>query len=162
MITMQQFTVPQFLDVEDKIIGPITARQFIILLAGFILIALCYKFLQFTTFIIVGLMIFGLSGIIAFLKVNGMPFHFFVLNFIQTTKRPGLRVWNNELSHYVVAAEEKEELPTEAVLAKPPQISSSRLAELSLIVDTQGGYGGEGEGEGGANIMLPDKKDITE
>ncbi|KKS92044.1 MAG: hypothetical protein UV69_C0039G0006, partial [Parcubacteria group bacterium GW2011_GWE2_43_12] len=31
---MQQFVVPQFIDVEDKIIGPITVRQFIIIMVG--------------------------------------------------------------------------------------------------------------------------------
>lgn len=27
IIVMQQFTVPQFIDVEDKILGPVTIRQ---------------------------------------------------------------------------------------------------------------------------------------
>jgi hypothetical protein len=29
---MQQFVVPQFIDVEDKIIGPISVRQFLTLM----------------------------------------------------------------------------------------------------------------------------------
>ena len=37
---MQMFTVPQFIDVEDKIIGPITTRQFIICLVGLGLLVL--------------------------------------------------------------------------------------------------------------------------
>ena len=51
---MQQFTVPQFIDVEDKVIGPITVRQFIIMLAGFLAIAICYKLLDFAAFIVAG------------------------------------------------------------------------------------------------------------
>lgn len=44
---MQQFLVPQFIDVENKIIGPLTVRQFVIFLiaAGFIFLVL--KFLLF-------------------------------------------------------------------------------------------------------------------
>ena len=35
---MDQFVVPQFIDVEDKIFGPVTTRQFVILLvAGLVL-----------------------------------------------------------------------------------------------------------------------------
>ena len=45
---MQQFTVPQFIDVEDKIIGPITTRQFVIMLAGFTLIGISYKLFDFS------------------------------------------------------------------------------------------------------------------
>jgi hypothetical protein len=140
---MQQFTVPQFIDVEDKIIGPITARQFIIMLAGFLLIALCYKIFAFNFFLFFGLMLFAISGIFAFLKVNGMPFHFFVLNFIQTLKSPNLRVWNNRLVPEL-RIEKETEKAIEEVMALPKQkVSTSRLTELSLIVDTQGAYKGE-------------------
>ena len=139
---MQQFTVPQFIDVEDKIIGPITARQFVIMLGGFLLMALCYKIFAFNFFLFIGLIIFFVSGIFAFMKVNGMPFHFFVLNFIQTLKSPGLRVWNNKLVPEVKI--EETEKAVEEVMAPPKQkVSTSRLTELSLIVDTQGAYKGE-------------------
>ena len=99
---MQQFTVPQFIDVEDKIIGPVTARQFIIMLAGFMLIAISYKIFSFNLFIGIGMAIFGTSGTLAFLKINGMPFHFFILNFTQTTRRPGLRVWDKTFGKDVI------------------------------------------------------------
>ena len=79
----QQFTVPQFLDAEDKIFGPITMRQFIILLAAFLTDAILYKLLPFVAFLAVAIPLIVLAGIIAFVKINGMPFHFFILNLIQ-------------------------------------------------------------------------------
>ena len=48
---MQQFVIPQFIDVEDKIIGPITVRQFIIMLAGGGLVFISYKLSDFTLFL---------------------------------------------------------------------------------------------------------------
>ena len=77
---MQQFVVPQFIDVEDKIIGPITTRQFIVLLAGFLIIAVSYKLFDFSLFVTFGLLVFAITSIFAFLKINGRPFHYFVLN----------------------------------------------------------------------------------
>ncbi len=144
---MQQFTVPQFIDVEDKVIGPITVRQFIIMLAGFLVIAICYKLLDFTAFVVIGFIVLGISGTFAFIKINGMPFHFFVLNFVQTSSRPFLRVWNNAYRENLVYKEEEEERKeTEIAPVRPKRVTTSRLAELSLIVDTQGVYkGGEGE-----------------
>lgn len=50
---MLQFTVPQFIDVEDKIIGTITVRQFIILLVAAILIAVSYRVLDTAGFVVV-------------------------------------------------------------------------------------------------------------
>jgi hypothetical protein len=137
---MQQFTVPQFIDVEDKIIGPITTRQFSIMLTGFILIGISYKLFDFSLFVTVSVLIFAIFGMFAFLKINGMPFHFFILNFLQTLKKPSLRVWNlidreSEVDEdNQVVAEKKEPLP-------PPKLyTASRLTELSLTVDTEGVY----------------------
>ena len=91
---MMQFTVPQFIEVEDKIFGPITVRQFIILLVDGIILAICWKFTDLTLFIIL-LVILGGGGLVtAFLKVNGQPFHYFLLNFLQTLQKPTLRVWH--------------------------------------------------------------------
>lgn len=140
---MQQFTVPQFIDVEDKIIGPLTTRQFIISLAGFILIGIGYKIFDFTAFITFGLLILAVFGTFAFARINGRPFHYFVLNIIQTTKKPRLRVWHNILSKSGLEEIEETIVVKPAAFIPKKEFSSSRLAELSLIVDTKGMYQGE-------------------
>ena len=143
---MQQLTVLQFIDVEDKIIGPITARQFIILLSGCLIVALFYKLFDFTMFLILGILILGSAGTIAFLKINGMPFHFFILNFFQTLSRPGLRIWNNDINRQAVRFEPEEKKAPSGVEPLPIRAyTSSRLSQLALMVDTQGAYKGEEE-----------------
>lgn len=139
---MQQFTVPQFIDVEDKIIGPITTRQFIIMLAAFLLMAISYKVFDFSLFVVISLFLFATFGTMAFARINGRPFHFFVLNFVQTIKRDKLRIWGKffleDKGDY-----EKQEIDIGENIPLPKSFSSSRLAELSLVVDTQGEYRGE-------------------
>lgn len=145
---MQQFTVPQFIDVEDKIIGPITTRQFIIMLTGFVVIGVSYKIFDFSLFVTVSSIIFIFAVIFAFLKVNGRPFHYFILNFIQTLKRPQLRTWNNLIGRLEYGYEEyKKAIVEEKVPALAKRFTATRLTELSLIVDTQGAYQGEEEEE---------------
>jgi len=158
---MQQFTVPQFIDVEDKIIGPITARQFIIMLAGFMLIVLFYRVLNFSTFLFFGVMTFGISGVIAFFKINGMPFHFFILNFIQTSKREALRVWSKDYAEEADADDSDDIVGDEFLSAPSKPYDVSRLTELALIVDTQGAYkGGYGGGsiESNKNFIIKEKQ----
>lgn len=141
---MQQFTVPQFIDVEDKIIGPITTRQFVILLATFIVGAIFYKLLDFGLFLVVAIIMFIIAATFAFAKINGRPFHYFVENFITTSRRPHLRVWSKEDMVFQKNGEVEEEKDIEkhvAVTKKPYQ--KSRLNEVSLIVDTSGSYRGE-------------------
>lgn len=141
---MQQFTVPQFIDVEDKIIGPITARQFVIFLAAAILIAIAYKIFDFTLFVTFSIVVFLMAVVFGFIKINGRPFHFFLLNIIQTMRRPGIRVWNNRLAQVV----NEEKIPTlkfDSTKSAKEYYKKSKLAELSLVVDTEGEYRGEEE-----------------
>ncbi len=143
---MQQFTVPQFIDVESKIIGPLTVRQFMVILGAFIIIGISYKVFDFSLFLVISILSLGLATLFSFVKVNGRPFHLFLLNVIQTLRRPGLRIWNNRLMVAETGAPSVEIKP-EAPFAAPKIYKKSRLAELSLVVDTKGRY----KGEQGAN-----------
>ncbi len=139
---MQQFVVPQFIDVEAKIIGPITARQFLILLGATLLIALNFRIFDFSLFLALSIPIFIIAVVFAFVKVNGRPFHLFVLNIIQTWRRPVLRVWNHKA--VTVEQEEKvEKVKQDYIVREKRAYGQSRLAELSLVVDTTGKYKGE-------------------
>jgi len=152
---MQQFVVPQFIDVEDKVIGPITVRQFIILLVGGGLIFIAYKLADFTLFLVEMILISTLTFVIAFIKVNGRPIHYFLLNIFQTSKRPKIRVWQKAFSNLELKSYAKNEAPK-----MPPQIRTrnkvraSRLAEMALIVDTGGVYQGEKEPPSSANQLV--------
>jgi hypothetical protein len=141
-----QFVVPQFIDVEDKILGPITVRQFIILLAAGFLLVIFYKLFNFITFIVVGLPILVLAIVLAFVKINGMPFHFFLLNIIQTLRKPNLRVWDKTISKDEAKAKlEKKPEPVTTKKATKAPATTSRLQELSLVVNTGGVYRPEEE-----------------
>lgn len=141
---MNQFTVPQFIEVENKIIGPVTTRQFIILLTVGIVIFILYKILAFTYFAIFALLLFGSAVVLAFLRINGQPFHFFLLNLLETWRRPGLKVWDKERSDVELRSHLKSPKPPPTI-PKPRKepLTSSRLAEIALIVDTGGVYSAE-------------------
>lgn len=142
---MQQFVVPQFIDVEDKIFGPLAVRQFAILMAGGLTVFLEYKLADFTLFVFEAVFTLGFALIFAFAKVNGAPFHYFLLNLVLTIKRPRIRVWQKTAD----TAELKENLakPVTVAQAAPsshkPSLQRSRLTELTLVVDTGGAYQGE-------------------
>ena len=137
----QQFVVPQFIDVEDKIIGPITTRQFLIFLGTGLILFIMFKILRFIYFIFTGLPIAGVAATFAFARVNGQPFHLFFLNMLQTTRRPKMRLWYKD----VTDAELRSQMaapPAPAAKLEPVKeaISTSRLQELSLVANTGGVY----------------------
>lgn len=131
------FMVPQFIDVESKILGPITTRQFLIMMVAGMIDFIAYKLLYFNTFIVVAVLISGLFGIFAFFKINGMPFHYFFLNLVQTLRKPALRIWE-KIPITALPTAEKAEIKREFI--PKPAISTSRLASLSLLVNTGGAY----------------------
>jgi len=136
---MDKFVVPQFIDAEDKIMGPLTTRQFLIMMVVAMIIFILKTTLDFAAFILFSLVAFGLGGILAFARINGMPFHFFLLNFIQTMSRPGLRVWNKELTDAELNVIIRQPPPPPPVKhVRKDSMSSSRLTELSLVVNTGG------------------------
>jgi len=138
---MDQFVIPQFIDVEDKIFGPVTTRQFIILLVAGLVLFIAFKLADFALFIIFLIVIGGGALVIAFVKINGQSFHYFLLNIFQTMLRPSRRVWNKTYSKEELEALRKAaklEIVEKAV--EIPQLSYSRIRNLSLTVNTGGYY----------------------
>ncbi len=145
---MRQFTVPQFIDVEDKVIAFITVRQFLILMATAVVLAIEYKLLFFTTWLVIGIIELIIACVVAFLPVNGRPFHYFILTIIQTLRKPKLRTWNQSGDDFGIFEGDMKNIGMSQekvnVFAKKNP-TASRLAELSLVVDTKGSYMGEKE-----------------
>ncbi len=142
---MQQFVVPQFIEVENKIIGPITVRQFVLMMVALFISVATYKFADFGLFIILTGLNFTIAGIFSFLKVNGRPLHFFLINFFQTSIAPSQRVWNKNFSASEIKSriKAKKDQKKEANLPRLKNLERSRLSEISLVVDTGGRYQGK-------------------
>ncbi len=137
----EKFIVPQFIDNEDKILGPITVRQFLILLGATLIIFIEYAIFTFLYFIIAAVLTGGLGAVFAFVRINGQPFHIFFANFLQTLMRPPLRVWHKELPdselRLFIILPSVPILPTEVKKDRPV---STRLRDLALTVNTGGVY----------------------
>ena len=68
-----QFQVPQFIETEDRIIGPLTLKQFGFVVVGFGISFFLFFFLSlwFWVFLVLPVNIITLS--FAFIKINGIP-----------------------------------------------------------------------------------------
>lgn len=137
-----QFVVPQFLDVESKIIGPITGRQFAILLLTLLIEFIIYRLvLNILMLLALGIPTLALGIVFAFAKVNGQPFHYIMLNVVQTFRKPRLRVWDKSMTDADIKARlAKDELPPPLPPVVHKTLERSRLSELSLIANTGGVY----------------------
>ena len=136
-----QFTVPQFIEVEPKVLGPITVRQFLVMLVTVGFLFVFYKLFDFTLFLILGIPTFIFAILIAFAKINGQNFHFFLLNMFITFKKPKIRIWKKIAPMKQVELKKKtKDKPSVAPQKKPILVQGAKLSELSLLVNTGGAY----------------------
>ncbi|MBU1179074.1 PrgI family protein [Patescibacteria group bacterium] len=128
-----KFQVPQFIEVEDKIFGPLTLSQFLYLAGGGAAIFLLYISLPFFLFIILGMLVGALAVALAFYKIHNKPlinvaengFNYLMKNKIYTWKKrePEPQKIQRILS-------EKETPPTPL-----PALTKNKLRDLAWSLD---------------------------
>lgn len=93
-----QFQVPQFIETESKIVGPLTLRQFIFVAvgAGLSFLAL-YLFNFFIAFILIAI-VASATVALAFIKVNGRSFPSILKSAFGYYWNPHFYVWKKETS----------------------------------------------------------------
>ncbi|MBI3442564.1 MAG: PrgI family protein [Candidatus Sungbacteria bacterium] len=134
---MKQYQVPQFITIEDKVIGPLTLKQFGFLGAGgvliFVLHALLVPFLFYPIAGVVG----GLAAALAFLKIQQQPFPTVIRRAFLFFIRPRLYLWKKEEIKPPTGAA-VDPTQKEAAVASIPKMSASKLSDLAWSLDIQG------------------------
>lgn len=76
LVHTMRFEVPQFVDVEDKIFGPFTWKQFVYLAGGAGAAFMMFVFLPLFVFILFGVPLAVFAAGLAFYKINNRPLSF--------------------------------------------------------------------------------------
>lgn len=127
-----QFQVPQYIEVEDKIFGPFTIKQFVYLAGGgamcFILIRLLPTFLG----IFLSIPIAAFAVALAFYKVNNKPFIEVVEHAFSYALKDKLYIWKKQ-----------EKTPTSRKVGDEnidpllyvPKLADSKLKDMTWSLD---------------------------
>jgi hypothetical protein len=109
-----EYQVPQFIEVEDKIVGRLTLKQFIYLAGTVGLCVVFFSYAPLTLAIVISVPIVGLGAALAFYKVNGKPFIEMLEAGFQYYTRDKLLLWKQP------ALSEEERSATAAIQAVVP------------------------------------------
>lgn len=91
-----RFEVPQFIEIEDKIFGPFTWKQFVYLGGGVGLAAVLFFTTPFIVFVLFGAPIAGLAALLAFYPVNNRPFSNFLEAMVYFYKNSRVYHWRKK------------------------------------------------------------------
>lgn len=132
-----QFQVPQFIDVEDKIFGPFTFKQFIYLLGGAGASFALYKLLPIYFSIPLIIPIATLALALTFYKVNNRPFIAIMESAVNYYIGAKLYIWKQkrEMKKKEEAKKEEEEEDGLSNFNYIPKLSNSKLKDLSWSLD---------------------------
>lgn len=126
-----RFEVPQFVDIEDKIFGPLTFKQFIYIAGGVGVSVVAWVLLPklIAIPIIAVAMAAGLA--LAFYKFNGKPFVFVIEAALRYITGAKLYIWKKEVRPVT------SQTPVETGEAglSVPRLSDSKLRDLAWSLD---------------------------
>ncbi|MEI6864003.1 MAG: PrgI family protein [Candidatus Adlerbacteria bacterium] len=125
-----RYQVPQFIEVEDKIFGPLTLKQFIYLAGGAGLCLIFFSLLPLYITITLSLPVAGFSFALAFYEVNGRPFLNSIEHAFGYFVGSKLYLWKQRLPS---AGEGQVVTPASApsTTITVPKLSDSRLKDLA-------------------------------
>lgn len=130
---MQRFQVPQYINIEDRIIGPLTLKQFLYLIGGAAAMLVFWFFFTRILFVLIAIPAAFLSIALAFIKINGIPFPTFLFNGLNFYLKPRLYVWKRTQEKKPSAQKPPGE-PADRQI-KTPTLTESKLSDLSWSLD---------------------------
>ena len=127
---MRQYQVPQFITVEDKVIGPFSIKQFLYLAGGGAIIFFSRTLFTGYFFYFIVILVGSLAASLAFLKINEQSFPFFLKNAISYALHPRVYIWKKSAPQ-TPASSAKEAAEPEVLVKSIPKLSQSKLSDLA-------------------------------
>lgn len=129
------FNVPQYIDVEDKVAGPFTAKQVGWMIACGGVLFILYSIFELVPFIILALPITLLFAALAFYKPNGQPFIKFLMYAVLFLFRPKIAIWERPVRQMMP---KKEDPVPEMQKDDRKKVTVTDLSEIARMVDSRG------------------------
>ncbi|MDQ5901749.1 MAG: hypothetical protein QG580_464 [Patescibacteria group bacterium] len=129
-----RFQVPQFIDIEDKIFGPFTFKQFIYLLGGAGGAYVFYRLLPIIIAIPLIIAVIGLALALTFLKINGRPFPEILQSWFSYFFKSKLFIWKQAPKNQEnKKVNQEKEVKEEKIYI--PKLTEGKLKDISWSLD---------------------------
>ncbi len=131
-----KFHVPQFIDIEDKLFGPFSAKQFFYIGGS---VGSFFIFFSLTGSLFLGVLVaspfIAIGMALAFYKVNDRPFINTAEAAFKYISQPRLFIWK-KIPKKIVAGDSNED-SSDLSSVFVPKLSDSKLKDLAWSLDIQ-------------------------
>lgn len=134
-----QFQVPQFLDVEDKIVGPFTLKQFLYLVGSIGMAYMAWRFIWTGINYLLALGLIALGAALAFYRPNKKPFVHMIEAGFNFYKSSRLYIWRRTNQEKMETHLDLGNFQTTVHTGALPVMAGSqgKLDDLSWAMDVQ-------------------------
>lgn len=132
-----RFQVPQFIEIESKIFGPLTFKQFIYLAGGAGVVFLLYITLPFFIAVMFIAPVAAFAVALAFYKVHNRPFIKVTESAFRYFTAPKIYVWKKEKSQQPTSIDQLTLKQVERGISPGyiPKLTKSKLKDLAWSLD---------------------------
>lgn len=127
--------VPQFVDIEDRIVGPLTAKQLGWLALGGVIILALWALLSLPVFIFATIFVVILFGGLAFYRPYNQSLISFIISSFSFIFKSKMYIWKR-LPEKEIAKKAATKIEEIAVIRKKTA-SEEKIKEISKILDTK-------------------------
>ena len=127
-----RFQIPQFIDVEDKIFGPFTLKQFIYIAGGASAAVATISIFGLFLGLLISSPIIILAGALAFYKINNRPFIYTMESAFKYLTKDKLYIWKKTEEE---SSEESSNKKYTSLVV--PNLSESKLKDMNWELDVK-------------------------
>ena len=133
-----RFQVPQFIEVEDKIFGPLTLKQFVYLAGAGGVLFILLKIFPVIVAVFLAIPIVALAVALAFYKVNDRPFVFALESAFKYLLSNRLYIWKSKDINQIIAEKNKLNATINSTVGSQiniPKLSGNKLKDIAWSLD---------------------------
>ncbi|MCX6765456.1 MAG: PrgI family protein [Candidatus Moranbacteria bacterium] len=131
------FNVPQFIDVEDKVAGPFTAKQLLWMFGMGAVLLVLWNILEKPAFFVSAVPIVALFMALAFYRPYNQPLIRFILFSLLFLFRPKVYVWKR-IPHKIASQAGKKKTPATMEKEKKKMLNPENIEALARVLDSEG------------------------
>ncbi len=133
-----RFKVPKDVDIEDRIVGPLTVKQLVWLGGGGGICLLLWKLIEFQVFVFVGIVIMSLSAAFAFVRPYNQSLVAFCGSVLLYLSKPKLYIWRRIEMAFPKSNQTARNSKNDLIMVMKKGLSASEAEGLAETLDASG------------------------